>query len=303
MPDTTEKLEEGIRLERAGLLDRALEAYRMVASDGESPDRIAAALTHEADVHRAQCDWDASLYAARKAQAVARENKLPNRLADAMIAEVNVLMSQNNFGDATMLLNEVVSSTTDARIRGIALQNLGSILAQMGQFMAAERAFAASLASFQEAGYVRGEAIALNNFGRLALDNGDGDRAVPLLEQALRLGRQVEDLDLAAMASLNLASALCQKGEFSRAQDLAMSAFGYFAVCKNAWREIECLRLVADINERCDDCGNAARCYDLALRLATEIGAEVEERAVRERLGLLMERLGRSQGGTATVIS
>lgn len=303
MPDAPEKLEEGIRLERAGLLDRALEAYRFVASESDDPDKVAMALTHESDVHRAQCDWDASLFAARKAQEIAREARLPDRLADAMIAEVNVLMSQGDFGDATLLLNQVVSSTTDARIRGIALQNLGSILAQMGQFNAAERAFTASLASFKEAGYVRGEAIALNNFGRLALDNGDGARAVPLFEEALRLGRQVEDLDLAAMASLNLASALSHNGDYSRAQDLAMAALGYFVVCKNTWREIECLRLIADINERCDDCGNAARCYDLALRLAVDIGAEAEERDVRAKLTALTLRLGGSQESAQAVIS
>jgi tetratricopeptide (TPR) repeat protein len=303
MPEIPERLEEAIRLERAGLLDRALEAYRFVAADSPDHDSVAAALTHESDVHRARCDWAASLAAARRAQEVAREARLTDRLADAIIAEVNVHMSQGDFGAATLLLNDVASSTTVPRIRGIALQNLGSILAQMGQFTAAERAFSASLTNFQEAGYVRGEAIALNNFGRLALDNGDGERAVPLLEKALGLGRQLEDLELAAMASLNLASALCTSGEFSRAQDLAMSAFGYFVGCKNAWREIECLRLVGHINEQCEDCGNATRCYDLALKLAIEIGAESEERDVRAKLKMLAERLGGSQGSAASVIS
>jgi tetratricopeptide (TPR) repeat protein len=303
MPTAPDKLEEGVRLERGGLLDRAFEAYRSVVSEGTDPDRVAAALTHESDVHRARCDWDAGLYAARKAQAVAREAGLPKRLADATIAEVNVLMSQGDFGAATMLLTHVVSSASDPRMRGIALQNLGSILAQTGQVAAAEDAFASSLIHFQEAGYVRGEAISLNNSGRLALDTGQCDRAVPLLEEAVRLGRDVEDLELAAMASLNLAAALCQKGQLTRAQDLAMSAYGYFVACKNPSREIECLRLVGQINELCDDCGNATRCYDLALRLATEIGAESEAAAVREKLALLEQRLAGGKGPAQSVAS
>jgi tetratricopeptide (TPR) repeat protein len=303
MLQAAEKLAEGIRLERAGLLERALEAYRFVATESSDHQTVAAALTHESDVHRAHCDWSASLAAARKAQMVAREAGLTDRLADAIIAEVNVHMSQGDFGAATILLNNVASTATDPRMRGIALQNLGSILAQMGQAEAAQRAFTASLTNFKEAGYVRGEALALNNFGRLALDTGDCETAAPLFEEALRLGREVEDLDVAAMASLNLASALCHRKEFNRAHDLAMSAYGYFVQCKNAWREIECLRLVGEINERCEDCGNAERCYDLALRLAIAIGAEEEEKAVRAKLSALNERLGRSQGSAPGVVS
>ena len=302
MPNEPEVLEDGIRFERAGLLDRALASYRSIAETSADPDSVSAALTHEADVHRTLCDWNASLAAARGAQRVAREARLPQRLADAMIAEVNVLMSRGDFGAATMLLHEVAASP-EPRIRGIALQNLGTILAQTGQLRAAERAFSESLANFREAGYTRGEAIALNNFGRLALDDGDPKRAEPLLEEALHLGRQLEDLDLAAMASLNLASALCDNCEYGRAQDLAMSALGYFAMSKNAWREIECLRLIGRINEKCEDCGNAMRCYDLALRLATEIGAEVEKKDIEERLAVLNRQLDRSQPAEKPVVS
>jgi tetratricopeptide (TPR) repeat protein len=296
MPNDMEALDEGVRFERAGLLDRALATYRSIAETSVDPDGVAAALTHEADVHRSLCDWDASLQAARKAKEVAKAAGLGSRVSDAMIAEVNVQMSRGDFGAATMLLHEVASSI-DPRIRGIALQNLGTILAQTGQLEAAERAFIESVVNFREAGYARGEAIALNNFGRLALDAGDPQRAKPLLDDALRLGRQLEDLELAAMASLNLASALCANGEFSRAQDLLMSALGYFTMTKNTWREIECLRLAGEINEKCDDCGNAIRCYDLALRRATEIGAAVEQKAVQERLVLLGHGLDGSQSG------
>ena len=294
MPNESEGMEDAIRFERAGLLDRALATYRAIAETSPDDDSVASALTHEADVHRALCDWDASLEAARKAQEVARRARLSERLADAKIAEVNVWMSRGDFGGAAMILNDVANSA-DPRIRGIALQNLGTILAQTGQLQAADRAFVESLNNFREAGYVRGEAIALNNFGRLALDNGDAARAQPLLSQALELGRQLEDLDLAAMASLNLASALCANRELGRAQDLAMAALGYFAMSKNAWREIECLRLIGEINEKCEDCGNARRCYDLALRLATEIGAEVEMKDMEQRLSLLSQQLDGSQ--------
>lgn len=293
MPDAPKLLEEGIRLERSGLLDRALSMFRAVAEASDDPDHVAAALTHEADVHRAHCNWDESLRAARQAQQVAREAHLQQRLAEAIIAESNVHMSRGDFGDATLLLS-MAAGEPNPRIRGIALQNLGTIHAQMGDFREAQHAFAESLRNFREAGYVRGEAIALNNFGRLAIDNGEAERAVPLLEQALQLGTEIEDVELAAMASLNLASALCCCRQLDRAQDLAMAALGYFSGCHNAFREIECLQLIGDINDTGEDRVNARRCYELALRMADEIGAEVEQRVVKGKLDALLERAQRA---------
>jgi tetratricopeptide (TPR) repeat protein len=303
MPNVAEMLEDGIRAERAGLLDRALVVYRTVASVSTDLDVVASALTHEADVHRTRCDWEASLRAARRAQEVAREARLPTRIADALLAEINVFITQGDFGTATLILNGVVSESTDPRIRGIALQNLGIILAQTGQLRAAERAFTESLTNFREAGYVRGEAIALNNFGELALKQGEPERAQPLLSEALELSREIEDLEVAAMASLNLASALCCNRDLDRAQDLAMAALGYFAGCGNAWRQVECLRLIGDINEKADEFDNAARCYDRAVNLAVEIGAEVEERVVKDRLAAVQRRLADGDGSVETVIS
>jgi tetratricopeptide (TPR) repeat protein len=289
MPDAPKLLEEAVRLERAGLLDRALALYHEVARTSSEPDHIAAALTHEADVHRAHCNWDESLRAAREAQETARKGRRPQRVAEAIIAEANVHMSRGDFGDATLLLS-MAASDINPRIRGIAMQNLGTIHAQMGDFREAQNAFTQSLSSFREAGYVRGEAIALNNFGRLAIDNGEADKAAPLLEQALQLGTEIEDVELAAMASLNLASALCCCGQLDRAQDLAMAALGYFSGCQNSFREIECLQLIGDINDKCEDRVNARRCYDLALRMADSIGAEVEQRIVKGKLDALTMR-------------
>jgi predicted negative regulator of RcsB-dependent stress response len=196
-------------------------------------------------------------------------------------------MSQGDFSAAMPKLQEIALTSTDPRLRGIALQNIGSVHAQSGQPRAAERAFSESLGNFHKADYARGEAIALNNLGRLALDSNDPAGARPLLERALAVARDVEDSDLVALVGLNLASALCAKGEADRAQDLAMAALGYFAGCGNSWREIECLRLIGDINVRCEDIANASRCYDLALKLAEQIGSEVEMRLSRERINAL----------------
>lgn len=287
MPDALELIADGVRAERLGALDRALDAYRAAAGATDDPKIRAGALTHEADVLRTRCHWDDAIAAARTAQDVARSAGLSDCLADAIIAEANVLMCRGDFAAAIPKFQEIASGSSDPRLRAIALQNLGSIHAQSGDAPGAERAFAESLGNFKQAGYIRGEAIALNNLGRLALDSNDCSGARPLFERALRLARDVEDSDLAALASLNLAWAMCNDGDVDRSQDLAMAALGYYADCNNTWREIECLRLIGGINEKCEDNGNAARCYQLALSLAEQIGSEPEIRATRERLAAL----------------
>lgn len=287
VPEASELLAEGVRAERAGALDRALESYRAVAGSAADADTRAEALTREADVLRSRCEWDAAIAAARRAQDEVRGDGLSNRLAEAIIAEANVLMCRGDFVTAMPRFDEIAHVSDDPRLRGIALQNVGSIYAQTGQPRAAERAFTESLGNFQRAGYERGEGIALNNLGRLALDSNDCAAARPLFERALALARSVEDSDLCALASLNLAWALCNDGHLDRSQDLAMAALGYFADCNNRWREIECLRLIGDINERCEDIANAKRCYELALHLAEQIGSEPEIHATRDRLKAL----------------
>jgi tetratricopeptide (TPR) repeat protein len=289
MPDSTGLIADGVRAERAGALDRALSCYQSVASTTADADTRAEALTREADVHRARCDWDKALDAARRAQVVAESTQpqLLERLAEAVNAEANVLLCTGDFVAASAKYELIAAKTKDPRLRGIAMQNLGSIYAQCGQPQAAERAFAESLYEFRTVDYKRGQGIALNNLGRLAFESGKLPESRELLEQGLKLARDLEDHDLAALVSVNLAAALCTDGNLDRAQDLAMAAMGYFSDCANRWREIECLRLIGDINVRCENAENAARCYQLALNLAEQIGAEPEIRITRERLDAL----------------
>lgn len=287
MANDQELIADGLRAERAGALDRATEYYIAAVTVSSNPAIRSEALTHLADVSRTRCDWDHALQCARQAQEIAAAAGLAQHQFEALNAEALILITRGDFAAAIPKCETIVANATDLRLRGIALQNLGSIYAQIGEVAAARRAFQDSLGCFERAEYVRGQGIALNNLGRLALDGGDVAAARPLLEQALGAARDVEDADLAALVSLNLASALCTAGEVDRAQDCAMAALGYFADCNNRWREIECLRLIGDINVRCEDIEKAARCYDLAVKLGEEIGAEVEVQLTRERIQAL----------------
>jgi len=283
VPDTNELIDEGTAAERLGLLDRAESCYAQ-AADSDDPALQAIALTKLADVHRSRAEWDVALEHARRAQCVARSAGEKTIADDAIVAEANVLMCRGDFAGATAVFESLLATATEPRLRGVVLQNLGSILAQKGQLGAAERAFSESYGFFRQAGYRRGEAIALNNYGRVALDRQNTALAEQSLEDALAIAREVEDGDLVALATLNLAEALAQRGENKRSRDLASAAFGHFAGCGNRWRQVECLRLLGALHEREECFEDAERCYDRGLAMAREIDAQGEIATLHDAL-------------------
>ena len=283
VPDSNELIDEGIAAERLGMLERAESCY-MLAAQSENLGVRARALTKIAGVYRSRSDWDVALDWARRAQDVARASGDRSIECEAIVAEGNVLMCRGDFTGATSVFQSLLATELDSRLRGVVLQNLGSILAQKGQLGAAERAFGESYGYFRRAGYRRGEAIALNNYGRVALDRRDFELAEKSLEDALALAREVEDSDLVALATLNLAESLTERREDKRARDLASAAFGHFRSSGNRWRQVECLRLLGALHEREQCSADAERCYERGLALAEEIDARGEISALREAL-------------------
>jgi tetratricopeptide (TPR) repeat protein len=292
VPDATIQLHDGVRAEMLGMLDRAAEAYRR-AAESENPDVRAEALWRQADVLRVQCDGQGALASARRAQEVAHTASLARRYAEALNAEASVYISRGEYARARTLLERMVASTRDLRLRGIGLQNLGSVHAREGDLELAERVFAESHVCFRGCGYERGEAIALNNQGRAALDRGDVERATRILERAETAARHVEDEELLALSTANLADAVLAGGDDDRAHDLVCTALGHFRASGNRWREIECLRLLGTINARRGCPEEARRCWERALRLAREIDSRPDE---EELLALLSGERGAGSG-------
>jgi tetratricopeptide (TPR) repeat protein len=294
MPDAADLLENGRHFECAGVLDRALESYAQAAEGAADPALAAEALTHQSRIHRCRSEWGPALDTARRAQELARAAKLDGAFAEAAIAEGNVLICRGDFQPALRLFEQVLAMNEDPRVRGIALQNIGSILAQQGNLGAAERSFAESFGCFRRAGYLLGEATALHNQGRVALDRGNAVLAEQVLEQAIVAARAIGYTELIALATLNVAEALVVRGDLARAEEIASTALGYFATSGNRWREIECLRIIGDINERLGSVADAVRCYERALGAAGELGAQQDVRVLRDCLSRL-DAHGRSR--------
>jgi tetratricopeptide (TPR) repeat protein len=292
MPDAADLLEDGRRFEHHGVLDRALESYARAAESSADPALVVEALTHHSRVHCCRSEWEPAIESARRAQELAAGAKLDRLHVDAVIAEANVLLCRGDFQPALALFRQVLEASEEPRVRGIALQNIGSILAQQGNLGAAERAFAESFGCFRRAGYRLGEAMALNNQGRVTLDRGNSALALQVLDQALIVARAVGYTELVALATLNYAEALVASGELARAEETASTALGYFATSGNRWREIECLRIIGGINERLGGVADAVRCYERALCLAKQIDAHQELHLLHDCLTRLQGRHG-----------
>lgn len=286
MPEPLGDIEEGLRLEKFGMLDRALAHYE-AAAHGDDPLTVATALRRRASVLRTRCDWEGALAAARESAAVAVRHGLADAHAEALNAEAAVFQSQGDFAAARPLLERILDMTADPRIRGVALQNLGAIAAEGGDLGTAEHRFLESYRCFQAADYAWGQAFALNNYGRAAMDRENFEIAERVLARAVALAREIEDLDLAALATMNLAETMLCAGDLERADETASTALGYFDMAGNRWRRVECLRLLGDINRRDGQLEIARRCYTQGLELARELGVHLEITRLEDRLRVM----------------
>jgi tetratricopeptide (TPR) repeat protein len=169
-------------------------------------------------------------------------------------------------------------------VRPAAQQNIGTIAAMQGDHARAELHFSRSYGAFRDAGYERGMALALNNYGRSALECGNHALAEHVLAHAEQLALRLTDIDPASMCMLNGGEAMLARGAVDEAEDLACRAVGHFGMAGNQWRRLECLCLLGDIERVRHDEAAATLYYEAALAVAREVCAGAEIRKLEARL-------------------
>lgn len=278
-------LAEGVALQKAGDLAGALRCFKQAAHD---PDpRIASeALRRQASIHRLSSHWSDAVAATRASADLARQYGHVDLEAEALNAEAIVYQVRGAFDDALPLLERVLqlAGTAHPKIRGNALQNLGAIAAQKGDFPTARGRFLEAAEAFRKAGYDWGEANVLNNFGRAALDHGNFKLAAEMLRSAHGAARRVGDKDLISLSLMNMAEAALGLGDARQAQEQAEEAMMFFSAADNAPRQIECLRILGDVFHAQGVRDASVSCWEQALQLATEHESTSELRKLRERL-------------------
>lgn len=286
-PQVRELLDDGLRYEKAGVPERALDCYRSALRQTDDPALISESLRRQAHVYRMRCDWDLALEAARSAADAAQRAGSAELLAEAWNAEAAVYQSQGELESATTLYRRMLETVRAGRIRGVALQNLAAIYGTQGNLDEAEDHFRKAYSAFEEAGDRWGMGFVLTSLGGLALDRGDPARAEAILVDATAAARETQDLELLAVARINYAEALLRQGDFEKAEVEASAAIGHFGAAENQWRRIECLRLLGEISLRRKRVDAARRFFQTALDTAEAIGAKVEREQLQERISAL----------------
>jgi tetratricopeptide (TPR) repeat protein len=275
-----EQLDEGLRLQKAGLLEEALQLYDAASRSGDGTIR-ALALCRKADLYRVWSRWEQAADSAREGAAVARKAGEYTLYAEAINAEANVYHQRGEFDAAIPLYERVLELPVDDRVRGLALQNMGSIAAQREDLDNAERLFLDSYWHFRRAGYDWGVAFVLNNQAAAALDRGRYASAATIARQAMEAARQVDDFELLGVSTLNYAEALAAQDDLPHAESLT----------KSEVHRAQCLRVLGDIYVRRGETSRARACYMQGLEVAVPLGSRYDTDKLREALA----RLGPSE--------
>jgi tetratricopeptide (TPR) repeat protein len=282
--DLAERLEAGVRLERAGALAEADALFRAVVEDAPRDPAAARALLRRAHIHRAWGTWREAIHLAQEGRALARLLGETDLEAELLNAEGAVHQARGALDEAEALFTGMLGIARDVRVQGVAHQNLGANAAMRRDFEDAARRFARSEECFRQAGYRRGEAFALNNRGRAHLDRRRPHDALAAFTAAARVAEEVGDLDLVALANMNAAEAQLALGGRALARELLSRACAYYNATQNPWRVVDCLKLEGDIAHAAGDPTATRAAWTEALDLAATLGVGTVAAELRERL-------------------
>ena len=282
--EASELLEEGRRLAKGGMPEKAIAAYRDVRGHTADVAIQAESWRLEAFAEQARGRWSEALDAARRSEALALELDRPDLVAEALNAQAAVHFGRGDFEQAVRLFESMLELTDEPRIRGLAYQNLGIIEARRENHAAAEERLLAAYGEFDRVGYEWGMAHVLNNRAGVALDQEEYEGAEEVAKSAVVMARKVDDLDLLAVATLNYAEALAGLGDLERAEVHASTALGYFDSAGNQWRRISCYQILGKVHQAQGDMELARRFWTDGLRIARELGASAEAEQLEARL-------------------
>ena len=285
-------LADGIRYERGGVVQRARECFEAVARNAElEPALSAEAWWRLANLHRLHSSWDDALAAARMSAELARAHGLTNTEADALNIEGAVWSLRGDYEAARALYTRVLHLASTQATRGKALQNLGTIAAEEGDFDEGERLFGESREAYRAAGDARGEANSLLNIGRLQLDRGLPDLASDTLDNAVAAARLTGDLEMHAAAMLNHGMALCVLGRTNEAEQRITTAYGQFTIADIPVQRVRCLMQLAMIAAAAQETDAARICLAHARDVATAAGLPREVSQIDEQLQALPSKM------------
>ena len=175
------------------------------------------------------------------------------QLRRAITAATNIGDDFSSVGDHQAALEWMEKALDLARLTGwpvsigVCLDATAATMRHLGKLDIAQQLQRSALATLAPFAGSRNYAIALRNFGDLALDRGDNEVALDTFHQLQERADAIHQTDFQTMARRGLAHALCNLGRLQEAQIAALDALSIAQSLGDAYRQIEALKVLAKI--------------------------------------------------------
>jgi tetratricopeptide (TPR) repeat protein len=291
-----EQLAAGERAEAAGDYLAAAAAYRAVAA---TPDE---ALATEAHFCLGRVSWrqgrfDAALSAFESARALAERASATELLARVENGIGAVHYARGNYLAARLAYAAAQVRTSDDRMRGKIILNLGVIENSEGNLDAARTHYERAYLLFKVVGDMDSAALALHNRGMVEADLARWDAADASFLAALDLATDAGNIELVAKTLVNRSEVHVARGALRDAIEHCDRALGIYANVGDEVGRGEALRWRARALGA-EDPVAAERSANEAMQIAVRAGARLLEAETARDLGVLRGLLGDGAGGT-----
>jgi len=210
--------------------------------------------------------------------AIAASPDAPSELRADALNMVGILAAeQGEFDTAKACFNAALDdarSVDSTRVISSALVNLGNMAFYSRDLDAARSLYEESIEHFESLGDLRGQALAKENIGLMALTAGDVPEAVTWLTAALELAREGHDDREIGAAARSLAAAAIELGERAQATELLAESLGLARELGEAHGIAVCLEAFAGLAATGDEAERAATLFGASDAVRTSIGAQ-----------------------------
>jgi predicted ATPase/DNA-binding SARP family transcriptional activator len=210
--------------------------------------------------------------------ALAAAPEKPSELRADALNMIGILAAeQGEFGAAEAKFTAALADARAAdslRVISSALVNLGNLQFYGGGLDAARSLYTESIQYFESLDDLRGQALAKENIGLMALTAGDIPDAVSWLTAALELAREGGDDREIAAAARSLAAATIELGEPARASELLAESLAVARELGETHGIAVCLETFAGLAATGGDAPRAATLFGASDAVRASIGAQ-----------------------------
>jgi predicted ATPase len=169
----------------------------------------------------------------------------------------------------SLLLSQKVA---DEETTAFAMNSLGNVVRDHGDFVEAKRLHSESLAIFQKLENKWGIALVLNNLGVNARSQGDFQEAVKFHEQSLQLFRELGDKRHIARCLINLGIIFERKRDYEAAHELLDESLGLSRELGEKTGTTESLLFLGSVSRLQNDYAASRKLLAESLALSLDIG-------------------------------